>query len=262
MINSTIFVAVCFFGQVKRFEQVDESVKKHVLGVLQAKNYQFDIYIHTYNQSVFNNPRNREYDVPLDPTSLQTALNVSPSAVIYDSIQEADNWMDARFLAKNGDPWPDNPRLSIVNYVRQLHSLKRVTKLWLPARLKYTYILYLRPDALFLNDLDLPSMSSGMDENVLVTPGFACNGHLWNDRMAYGRPTVMEAYGLRGDRLVEYLSVDSHRRPHAETFLQDYMTARNVTNLHSRTLFQRMRANGRVDHRDTVLALRARLLQG
>ena len=246
------YVAVCFFGQVKKFEQVSASVKFHIFDVLSVNGYGYDVYAHTFNQSTFDNPRNSEYSVRIDPFSLQNLLSIPEFAVRYNRVREADSWMDIDFIAKNGDPWPKHNLLTLRYYIRQLFSLKRVTMLWLPSRAKYDFVLYLRPDVLFLTDLDLPKIGPRLDDATLVTPSFACWENLWNDRMAYGKPAVMARYGLRGDHLAEY--VTAGKQPHAETFLGDHMISLNVTNVLSDTVFQRMRADGRIDRRDFLLA--------
>ena len=250
--NGGVHIAICFFGQVKHYDMVAESVQRHIFDVLDSKNITYDIFAHTFNQSVFDNPRNEEHKVPIDPSSLQKILSLPQSAVIYDHLEDADASADLEYMAKNGDPWPQHPLLALRYFLRQMYSLKRVTHLWLPARHKYHFVLYLRPDALFLTDLDLPRIGPRLDNATLVTPSFACWANLWNDRLSYGRPDVMAAYGLRGDSLAGYVAAG--KPPHAETFLGDHMASLRVANALSDTVFQRMRADGRIDRRDFLLA--------
>ena len=113
---------------------VAASVEKHVFNVLRANNFCFEIFAHTFNLTEFHNPRNSEFHLRIDPTGLQTALSIPSSSMLYDSPEEADRLTDMAFLAKNGDPWPDTHNLSMRYFARQLHSLKRVTHLWLPTR--------------------------------------------------------------------------------------------------------------------------------
>jgi hypothetical protein len=171
--------------------------------------------------------------------------------MLYDSPEAADRLHNAAKLAKNGDPWPDNPLLSIVYFVRQLHSLKRVTKLWIPTRHKYKFVLYLRPDALFLSPLDLPRNAPALNSKSIATPAWHQFGGR-NDRLAYGVPAVMAAYGMRGDFLQSF--VDSGKMPHAEKFLKHYLRSRGIGSVGSRTRFQRVRADGHVDRRDVGFA--------
>jgi hypothetical protein len=244
-------VAVCFFGQVKHYEQVAASQKKHVFDILQAANFSFDIFSHTYNQTDFRNPRNDvERACKIDPTSLQNNLSLPNSNVHYDSPATADQLHNIQNLARHGDPWPNNPLLSILYFTRQLYSLKQVTQLWTPATHKYRFVLYLRPDMLFLSPLDLPQNAPALNAATISTPDWHQYGGL-NDRLAYGVPAAMAAYGTRGDSLKSY--VDSGKMPHAETFLKHFLQSRGIATVGSRTKFQRVRADGHIDRRDVGL---------
>ena len=233
-------VAVCFFGQVKHYEHVASSQQKHVFDILRTNNYSYDIFVHTYNQTEFKNPRNSLEKAKIVPASLQNILSLPSSSVLYDSPEDADKLYNIRDLAKNGDPWPDNPLLSILYFARQLHSLKRVTQLWTPAMHKYKFVLYLRPDALFLSPLDLSRNARALSPATLATPDWHRFGGL-NDRLAYGVPAAMAAYGLRGDSLQRF--VDSGQMPHAERFLKHCLASQGIAAVASRTKFQRVRAN-------------------
>ena len=52
-------VAVCFFGQVKNYSFVADSVQRHVFRILDTENYTYDVFAHTYNQSSFVNIRSQ-----------------------------------------------------------------------------------------------------------------------------------------------------------------------------------------------------------
>jgi hypothetical protein len=240
-------VAICFFGQVKHYEHVADSVKRHIFDVLRADNYTFDIFAHTYNLTTFTNPRNRENNIPIDPRSLQRILNISDERVIYEEPDAADARFDIQTLLTAGDPWPENPTISLRFMGRQLYSLMRVTGLWNSTRSKYKYCIYLRPDTVFRSDIDLKQLELNLTEGTLSTPGFGKYGGI-NDRLAFGPPSAMEAYGRRGEHLIEY--VLKMRRPScAESYLEKYLELRSLTNVDSSILFYRVRADGRVETR-------------
>ena len=249
-------VAVCFFGQVKNYKHVADSVQRHVFDVLDKTGLAYDVFAHTFNQSDFTNPRNREQHLPIDPASLQDNLAIPPTAMLYDNLAAADSAYNLTALLARGDPWPDNPRLSLRYYARQLHSLHRVTSLWEARAARYSWVLYLRPDLRFLSDLDLPRLRAFLhhapDQAAIATPGFAKWGGL-NDRLAFGPPSAMLAYGRRGEALERYVAV-TQRRPCAEAYLAHYLAGHGVTAVDSEVRFQRIRADGRPDRRDAWLA--------
>jgi hypothetical protein len=174
--------------------------------------------------------------------------------MLYDLPQAADAGVNLSALLAHGDPWPDNPRLSLRNLARQLHSLRRATGLWLAsarARGPYRFVVCLRPDLRFLAPLDLPRLAPALRSSALATPGWARWGGL-NDRLAFGGPAAMAAYGLRGAALPAYVAAGA--RPHAERFLAAHLAARGVAHVDSAVVFQRVRAGGRIEAKDLSLA--------
>lgn len=244
-------VCVCFYGLVKQYDMVAQSVKKHIFDVIKAANYTYDVYAHTYNITSVFNERNKEMGLSIDPTSLKRVL---PRArVIYDTPEAADGSVSLDDLLVNGDPWPENPRTSLRYYVRQLYSLRRLTELWAPKMNDYDYCIYLRPDVFFISDLDLFDKQQNLTRSALATPGW----QQWtgrNDRFAYGVPSVMQIFGNRLNGLQDYVT-SQRKQPHAEIFLGAYVKAMNLTSILSQTKFKRMRANGKLDARDTDFTL-------
>jgi hypothetical protein len=243
--NAKHVVAVCFFGQVKNYDRVASSIHEHILRVLKAKNFEIEFYAHTFNETSFTNPRNRERNLLIDPYSLQKyfAANVGHNiTIVYDHVSAADQTVDLNQLLKYGDPWPDNPRISVRNLGRQLYSLKRLTQLWAPNQHRYKYCLYIRPDLVFSIDLDLNRTLPLLSNSTISTPFFGHAGGL-NDRLAVGTPAVMQVYGSRGDLLLDYV-LRLKRQPHAETFLLHTMQSHGIRNIGSTIEFERMRADG------------------
>lgn len=244
--NHTCRICVCFFGLVRHYDMVAQSVQRHIFDVIEAANYTFDIYAHTYRINSVYNKRNGELGISVDPESLQRLL---PQAeIIYDYTEAADSSMDISHLLMNGDPWPDNPGTSVKFFVRQLYSLHRVSQLWKHRMKEYDYCVYLRPDVMFISDLDLFQNQRQLNDTFVGTP----NWHKWgglNDRFAYGVPNAMQLFGTRFNLLPYYVMV-YHKAPHAEKFLKFFFRKKRLNKVWSYTMFQRLRADGRVDARD------------
>jgi hypothetical protein len=255
-------IAICFFGQVKQYEHVAVSVQRHVFDVLTANGYSYDIYAHTYNQTTTTNPRNREHNLSINATSLQTILRLPATAMLYDRPEDADRLFNLSELLRNGDPWPENPQTSLRNLGRQLHSLRRVTGLWQRTAVddddvarggghgvrRYDLVLYLRPDVRFLTDLDLPLLAPRLLANALLlaTPHWGRWGG-FNDRLAFGAPAAAAVYGLRGGELQAHVAGGS--KPHAERFLAASLAAHGVGDARSNVQFVRVRADGRPEEK-------------
>ena len=239
-----IHVAICFFGQVKHYEHVADSVQRHILDVLRADNYTWEIFAHTYNMTTFTNPRNRENNTPIDARSLQRVLGIRDENMLYDEPDAADAFFDFEAFLARGDPWGSAQGTSLRFMLRQQYSLARVTGLWNSTSDRFHYCVYLRPDTVFRSDLDLQRLAHGLNTTTIATPAFGKYGGI-NDRFAFGVPSVMEKYGRRGEFLLEYTG--SRRAvPYAEKYLERYLELHNLTNVDSSILFYRVRADGRV----------------
>jgi len=236
-------VALCFFGLVKDYGLVADSVEQFVLSPLRKAGYEYDIYIHTYNQPTVTNPRNGEKSVSINSSSI---TKFYPTAIIRrDDPTTADRLHPLEYYLRNGDPWPDNPRLSMMNYIRQLYSLHMVTSLWWPSRSHYAYVVYLRPDVRFTSPLMLNPL---IRERQIAIPNFhSFTGY--NDRFAYGRPLAMKTYG---DRLnwVEAFFARYKCSLHAESYLKFFLQAHGMEVILIHIHFVRVRANGQENEAD------------
>jgi hypothetical protein len=240
-------VALCFFGLVKNYGLVAGSVEQYVLAPLRREGYDYDVYIHTYDQVFTSNARNGERNVYINPRSIATFF---PGARMRrDAPEIADRVRPLDFYLQNGDPWPDNPRVSMINYVRQLYSLLEVTKLWSPRAAEYRYVIYLRPDVRFTSPLTL---LPNLQDNQIAIPAFhsfmGCN-----DRFAYGRAATMKAYGGRMNWLEAFFT-NHHTRLHAERYLLLFLQAHNIKPVWIPLHFVRVRADGNENPADRALA--------
>ena len=231
-------VAICFFGLVKDYGVVAQSVTEFILAPLLRSGLQYDIYIHTYNQSNITNPRNGEADIAITPTSIlrhfPQATFKRDNPIVADRIQPLDYYL------RNGDPWSDNPRISMLNYIRQLYSLRAVTALWVPSARKYTYVIYLRPDVRFTTPL---ALNHRITTQQIAIPNFHNFGGC-NDRFAYGRPNAMKAYGERLNWVDTFFT--RHTQPlHAERYLLAFLQAHKLQPVLIPFHFIRVRADGK-----------------
>ena len=236
-------IAVCFFGLVKNIDHTYHSIMKHIVDPLRHSGYHLDFYCHTYDMSTITNPRNDERNIRIHPRSIYEKFSFVASKIEnpndYTNLES-----DVNNALNYGEPWPENPRISLRNLFLCLRSLKLVTSLWKDKKDKYKYVIYLRPDIRFTNTLDLLSNVRHLHGQSLYTPNFQLyNGY--NDRFAYGTPEAMIIYGERLDYVSTYF--EKHKRAlHAETYLSIYLHDMNVKVHLSSIRFQRIRADNRV----------------
>jgi hypothetical protein len=243
-------VALCFFGLVKNYALTAPSVEQFILAPLRAQGYDYDVYIHTYNQLTTTNPRNAEARLAVRPVSISRSF---PGATIRrDAPAMADRVHPLSYYLQGGDPWVDNPGVSMLHYSRQLYSLRQVTALWAPKAHLYTFVVYLRPDVRFTTPL---GFNPRLRERQVAVPNFH-NFSGCNDRFAYGRPTAMKLYGERLNWLDEFFR--RHRCSlHAERYLKFFLLAHDLEPVRIPFHFVRIRADGHENRTDVVVRAEA-----
>ena len=151
----------------------------------------------------------------------------------------------------------------VLNLLRQLNSLRHVTALWsgrmgadgaplAPAAAvsaAYDAVAYLRPDLLYVDELDVDRLLA-LKRDAVLTPSWQ-TWHGMNDRFAFAPPLMAARFGNR-IALVKRFVAD--RPMHSETFARYAMVHVHKASLeltHMRGL--RMRANGEIAENDRCL---------
>lgn len=253
-------------------DHLTEQVIKPLLGVYS----QLDVYLHTYNIETFSSIRNNETEVPI---SVGRSIELLVSALqqlkepggkvrirkinISDPHEADISFHPLTYYLERGDPWR-NRGVSLFYLLRQLYSLDQVTKLWenmkdplMPDNEYYQSIVYLRPDLIYYQKLDISSTvlreklrtskeTSCLNENnTLSIPHFDRHKGL-NDRFAIGCPSVMRTYGHRMHDIDGYFKRYPNATLWAEPFLYKLMLEmhgvqyRKMKNF----VFSRVRAGG------------------
>jgi hypothetical protein len=119
--------------------------------------------------------------------------------------------------------------------IRALYSLKCVWKLI--ENKEYDGVMVVRPDALFLNELNIQDLLNAIHNDDIYVPSFHDSSTAYNDRFAFGSKKSMATYCTRYDHMKEYAS---KKQLHSETFLKYVIKSAKKTNIR----FNRIRANG------------------
>ena len=255
-------IAICFFGIVKMHPGIFISIRKKILDVLRKHGLQYHVYLHTYDLKEITNKRTGESMVPLDVNAWK---NIQPDywsvtdQSIFDSTVKLDDYL------KISDPWPENKGTSLMNHLRALNSQRMVTHLWNNNKKNYKCVIFLRPDLIYLDPLDMNAVKQvlNMRQNIPIvyTPswGIPLRGG-YNDRLAIGTPKGMWLYGTRFNGARKY----SETHPlHSELYLKYVLDNNRVNRKSLEMCATRVRANGWVvDFRDMIYGARAPHSQG
>lgn len=133
-------IAVVFFGLVKRIVYPQSlALKNFVLAPLLDLGASVDVFLHTFLQPNFTNPRNQELGSSTNVNqtrSIQILRRVFSRArqfqVIVDHTGAAHHFFGPTkyFLPGDHSPWGGNSRLSMHYLLRQQYSLIRSTEMW------------------------------------------------------------------------------------------------------------------------------------
>ena len=233
-INLDNKICICFYGLTRSLSYTIKSIQDNILKILIKNNYYFDIYLHTYNLKYLTNKRSREKDIKLDTNEFKF-LNADYFNITNQDI--FDNTININNYLSKGDPWADNPEVSLMNLLRQLNSLKEVCLLSNKNNINYKYYLYLRPDIKYLNNFNCNIIENCKDDEF-YTPMWGKFGGL-NDRMGFGKKYVMDKYANRIDEALLYSKT---HKLHSEGFLKYIISKFEIKDIQMKA--NRIRANG------------------
>ena len=212
---------ICFFGVISRsLIYTIDSINKNILDVLTKNNIEYDIYIH-------NNYVNNMGEIQINNTNYKL---LKP----YKYIEEEQTLIDKKI-----QKYIHNVSDQYINSIRQIYSVKCVTELWENDN-EYDLYLYLRPDLLYTNELDITLILENINkENVLFTPNWQKWGGL-NDRIYFGKKNVMTKIGKRIDLILTILKKEYH----SEKFLKMVVDHYNIDTIDIFLKGDRIRCNG------------------
>lgn len=233
-INLNNKICICFYGLTRSLKYTINFIRNNILKILIKNNYYFDIYLHTYDLEYITNKRSNENTVKLDKNEYKL---LNPDYFKITNQDLFDNTIDVNKYLLKGDPWPDNPKVSLMNLLRQLNSLKQVSLITNENNINYEYYLYLRPDLIYLDKFDCNIIRNCKD-NEFYSPNWGKYGGL-NDRMGFGKKDIMNKFAKRIDQALLY---SQKYVLHSEKFLKYIMNNCIIKDINMKS--NRVRANG------------------
>jgi hypothetical protein len=232
-------VAILIYGLNRSINITFPSIHDKILRILIENDVTYDFYIHTYKlKGTYSNIRNGEKSLHINPYEIQKYI--SPIDIIIHDQDKIDKLHNIKNYNKYGDPW-SNKYVSLWNLIRALYSLKCAWQLI--ENKEYDGVIVLRPDVLFLNELNIHDFFNAIKNDEIYVPAFHDSSTSYNDRFAFGSKKSMAKYCTRYDHMKEYAA---KQQLHSETFLKYVIKTAKKTNIK----FNRIRANGKTDKRD------------
>lgn len=174
--------AVCFYGINRSLKHTASSIQRNLLEPITLAGYEFDLFYHTYNLSVIDNPRSKEVQQKVDPSGFDILGRYKGSEISsQEDFLATFNLQD--WIIDNMDNWNDNFK-SLKNLACQLNSIESCCNLIDSSRQKYKFVIFARPDLLYLNSINMSQVETYLfgKDRVWILPDFHGPDTFWNDR--------------------------------------------------------------------------------
>ena len=243
--NKKLRFCICFFGVISRsLKYTKDSIYKNIYEVLDRNNIKYDVYVHNMKIDKILSLQEGEKDVKLsDESKLLRPTYFSETN--QNNFDKKYNW---RKNSKYG-VMQNNYNL-YQNAIRQIYSVDKVTKMWQKKNKNYDYYIYLRPDLLYTNELDVDLIIKTLDKDILLTPKW----HKWgglNDRIYMGNKMIIKRFGNRIKYVYEYVNKNKIEY-HPETFMKYISEKFKIKTLDIDLIGKRVRSNGKINELDEV----------
>lgn len=203
-------VAVCYFGLTRSTRYVYKSHHDHLFDVLKRNNIDYKIFMHTWkvNQNIV---WDKSYKQPIDEqeyTLLKPDVYVIQNQDEYTT--ELMNNFHKYFYAHIFSTVGHNERgewlpMLIRNHMCALESQRRVFELTKDE--EFDAVIFIRPDALLLNDLDVSYIKTLEKSDIVLIKSTSLQNASWegyNDQFCIGHPATIDKYANRINEIEEF----------------------------------------------------------
>ena len=235
-------VAIGFYGTSRSLHSALPSLHGRVLWPLATACVEVDTYVHVNLNRRDEAAQTRSViENALRPVRYAASLQhrLTSSSALLKVAEQTRNKEENRCL------WIRNySRGALANLVHALHSLSALSDLLESRAHRYTAVLVTRMDLAYVNSIDVTAMLGVVPREIHVPVWHSFEGT--NDRLAFGAPGTMLAFGRRLRHVREYVSTG--RRLNAEEFLRWVLVEKEGLHLRNNSLIaQRMRQDHRAD---------------
>ena len=242
-------IAVGFFGITRSLKYTIESIEENIFNVFKENNIEYDIFMHTYFLKSYQNKRaNEKKTNEIDNEEYKL---LSPKYLTIDDQDEIREKLNLVSYRKRRDPWGTNYQ-SVDFFILGSYSRYILTNMIENAENNYDYILFVRPDCLYSNKLDLKYFDLINDKRIVI-PDFGLTGTKVgniNDRFAITNKCTYKIYG----QIFLQLLVLSEKMPlHSEKILGLVLFNNNISIKNVKFRFARIRYDGSTANMDKKL---------
>lgn len=235
-------VAFAFWGLSRSLKYTLSSIEQNIFRLCKSRGIEYKIFMHVLTlDELYSNPRNNEYGIRLDPTEYKL---LKPDFCIVEDQKVVISKLNVFKYRRHPDPWNTRYK-SVDNFICAMYSKNKVTELIDQSDYDMDYVVFLRPDAKFLNALTMNDLLNVNNETIGL-PNFALYNGV-NDRFCIATKTNYKIYGMFFKAMYFYSCLYPL---HSETFHAWCIHQNRLRIFHIGIKFSLVRANGFefVDH--------------
>jgi hypothetical protein len=236
-------IALAFFGITRSLKYTIKSINENILEPMKISGITYDIFIHTYNLKKYINYRTGENTNNIDNEEYKL---LNPNFIHIDNQDEIKLKINMSLYRTHKDPW-DTQYNSVDNFILAQYSKLKLTQMIEETKNNYKYILFMRPDCLYLDKFRTEWFDL-INDNSIVIPNFHLYGIAnFNDRFCI---TNLKTYKLYGEVFTQLLELSKKVPLHSEKIIGNIIITNKIKITHVKFNFQRIRFNGQIDKLD------------
>ena len=236
-------IALAFWGITRSLKFTIDSIKEKIFKALRKNNIEFNVFIHTYKLNNYVNMRTGEKNKNVNNDEYKL---LTPHFIKIDEQSEISKKLNLTRYRRHPDPWGTNYN-SVDNFILAMYSKSKVTRMIKRSKIDFDYIVFLRPDVRYLDDLKNDFFNK-VNNNTICIPNF----HLYplykfNDRFCICNKNTYIQYGDIFDKL---LSLSERQSLHSETIIGQLMNECKINVIRIDFRFLRVRCDGKAEKID------------
>jgi hypothetical protein len=232
-------VAIAFYGITRSLKHTIHSIHNQILDVLKQNNINYTIFLHTYILDKYCNIRTGEN---IDTINNEEYKLLNPDYVIIDEQEIVKKNINMSLYRTHKDPWNTNYN-SVDNFILAQYSKSKVVKMIEQSEIPFDYILFVRPDCLYLKPFDVNYFKL-VNNNTICIPNFHLHGkYKINDRFCIANSKTYKMYGLIFPYL---LNMSKKQSLHSETIIGEILYRYRLNIKRIPFIFSRVRSCGKI----------------
>ena len=239
-------IAVGFYGITRSLKYTINSIKENIFNVFKENNIEYDIFMHTYFLKSYENKRaNEKITNKIDNEEYKL---LSPKYLKIDNQDDIIKKLKLTSYRSFPDPWKSDYQ-SVNFYILGSYSRYMLTNMIEDVEDNYDYILFIRPDCLYKNKLNLKYLNL-VNYNTIIIPNFQLYSKFKiNDRFAI---TNKETYKIYGKIFLQLLDLSKKMPLHSETILGLILDNNKINIKRLNFKFARVRCDGTIKKSDLL----------